>query len=137
MDFQDKNHHWISMLEASRLCAYSQEYLSLLARRGKIFSKKLGRNWYTTREAVDDYLKTQSVFVSMPKNVFGRLTASMTPEEPEKGESVEHAEHSKIFEEFERLNPALLKKTGASPQAPTVTQPGIQRPSLSARMRSE
>jgi len=62
MDFQDKNHHWISMLEASRLCAYSQEYLSLLARRGKIFSKKLGRNWYTTREAVDDYLKTQSVF---------------------------------------------------------------------------
>src|SRR3989344_5323615 len=133
MDFQDKNHHWISMLEASRLCAYSQEYLSLLARRGKIFSKKLGRNWYTTREAVDDYLKTQSVFISLPKNIFGRLNthanlaAALTPEEPEKREPVEHAQHSKIFEEFERLNPQISFGAGKEIklQTPVVTQPEV------------
>src|SRR3989344_1589632 len=133
MDFQDKNHHWISMLEASRLCAYSQEYLSLLARRGKIFSKKLGRNWYTTREAVDDYLKTQSVFISLPKNIFGRLNthanlaAALTPEEPEKREPVEHAQHSKIFEEFERLNPQISFGAGKEIklQSPVVTQPEV------------
>ena len=58
------------MMEASKLCSYSQEYLSLLARRGKIFSKKIGRNWYTTREAIDEYLKQQSVIISLPKKIF-------------------------------------------------------------------
>ncbi|MFH0968888.1 MAG: hypothetical protein V1804_00055 [Patescibacteria group bacterium] len=47
----------ISMLEASRLCSYSQEYLSLLARQGKLQSKKIGKRWFTTEEAVSEYLK--------------------------------------------------------------------------------
>src|SRR3989344_6094270 len=89
------------------------------------------RNWKTTREAVDDYLKTQSVFISLPKNIFGHLNAKaslasvLTPEEPEKGEPVEHAEHSKIFEEFERLNPQISFSAGkeTKQQVPTVTQP--------------
>src|SRR3989344_2806305 len=139
-DFDEKKYHWISMLEASKLCAYSQEYLSLLARRGKIFSKKIGRNWYTTREAVDDYLKTQSVFISLPKNIFGRMTAqaglasSLTPEEPEKGEPVEHAEHSRIFEEFERLNPQISFSAGkeTKSQTPIVTQVIEDAPALGA-----
>ena len=125
------------MLEASRLCAYSQEYLSLLARRGKIFSKKIGRNWYTTREAIDNYLKTQSVFVSLPKNIFGRLTSSLTPEEPEKGEPIKHSEHSKIFEEFERLNPQVFlgSEKETKIQTPVVTMPPqiIQGPPLQTR----
>ncbi|MDP2647715.1 MAG: hypothetical protein Q8P35_00505, partial [Candidatus Yanofskybacteria bacterium] len=59
----------ISMQEASKLCLYSQEYLSLLARRGKLASKKIGRNWFTTREALDEYLSKQSIVVSIPKNI--------------------------------------------------------------------
>lgn len=35
---------------------YSQEYLSLLARRGKIEAVKFGRNWYITKDAVRKYL---------------------------------------------------------------------------------
>ena len=35
---------------------YSQEYISLLARTGKIDAYKEGRNWYTTKEAVEDYI---------------------------------------------------------------------------------
>jgi Fic family protein len=38
---------------------YSQEYLSLLARQGKIDAYKEGRNWLTTQQAIDDYLKAK------------------------------------------------------------------------------
>ena len=36
---------------------YGQEYVSLLARQGKIDAHKEGRNWVTTKEAVLDYMK--------------------------------------------------------------------------------
>ncbi|NGY38798.1 Fic family protein [Flavobacterium sp. XN-5] len=38
---------------------YGQEYISLLARQGKIDAYKEGRNWLTTREAVDNYISTR------------------------------------------------------------------------------
>ena len=36
---------------------YGQEYISLLARRGKIDAHKDGRVWYATEKAVADYIK--------------------------------------------------------------------------------
>lgn len=39
---------------------YGQEYVSLLARQGKIDAHKEGRNWVTTKEAVLNYIKTNS-----------------------------------------------------------------------------
>lgn len=48
---------YISLAEASKLCPYSQEYLSLLARKGKLETIKIGRNWVTTRKAVEEYVK--------------------------------------------------------------------------------
>ena len=38
---------------------YGQEYISLLARQGKIDAYKEGRNWLTTREAVENYIATR------------------------------------------------------------------------------
>ncbi|MFH1846527.1 MAG: Fic family protein [Candidatus Omnitrophota bacterium] len=38
---------------------YSQEYLSLLARRGKLEAVKYGRNWYTSKESVKRYISEQ------------------------------------------------------------------------------
>ncbi len=38
---------------------YGQEYVSLLARTGKIDAYKEGRNWYTSKEAIDDYIKNR------------------------------------------------------------------------------
>jgi|SRR5690606_35862353 len=38
---------------------YGQEYLSLLARKGKIDAFKEGRNWLTTKEAVEEYIKNR------------------------------------------------------------------------------
>lgn len=49
---------WISLREAAQGTPYSQEYLSLLARIGRLEAVKRGRNWYTTRRAVDTYLRS-------------------------------------------------------------------------------
>lgn len=38
---------------------YGQEYVSLLARTGKIDAYKEGRNWFTTKEAIEDYISTR------------------------------------------------------------------------------
>jgi len=48
---------YISLKEASSYCEYSLEYLSLLARQGKLPAVKFNRNWMTTREALESYLK--------------------------------------------------------------------------------
>ena len=46
---------WIPLREATKNGPYSQEYLSLLARKGHLEAIKRGRNWYTTRKAVEKY----------------------------------------------------------------------------------
>lgn len=38
---------------------YGQEYISLLARQGKIDAHKEGRTWYTTRKAIEDYMENR------------------------------------------------------------------------------
>ncbi|MEM7538553.1 MAG: Fic family protein [Chloroflexota bacterium] len=46
---------WISLREAAETSPYSQAYLSLLARTGRLEAVKRGRNWVTTRKAIDVY----------------------------------------------------------------------------------
>lgn len=53
---EDKQKH-ISLQEATKLCNYSQEYLSLRARQGKLKAAKFGRNWVTTEDWLKDYFK--------------------------------------------------------------------------------
>lgn len=47
---------YISLKEATRFCNYSQDYLKLRSRQGKLKAVKIGRNWVTTAEWVDEYL---------------------------------------------------------------------------------
>lgn len=49
----------ISMSQAAELTPYSTEYLSLLARKGRIAAVKIARDWLTTQEAVLKYVKAQ------------------------------------------------------------------------------
>jgi excisionase family DNA binding protein len=49
----------ISVAQAAAYTPYSPEYLSLLARKGRIKAVKIGRDWLTTRAAVSLYLKEQ------------------------------------------------------------------------------
>nr|WP_223129400.1 Fic family protein [Sinomicrobium weinanense] len=49
----------ISNLVEEESLPYGQEYLSLLARQGKIDAYKEGRNWLTTKKAIKDYIKSR------------------------------------------------------------------------------
>jgi len=51
---------WIPLREAAEDTPYSQEYLSLLARKGRLEAIKRGRVWHTTRRAVDAYRRSVS-----------------------------------------------------------------------------
>ncbi|MDD5146510.1 MAG: hypothetical protein PHN39_02115 [Candidatus Pacebacteria bacterium] len=53
--------NYISLTEASVASGYSQEYLSLRARQRKLRAVKIGRNWVTTQEWLDNYLKQVEV----------------------------------------------------------------------------
>lgn len=50
---------WLPLREASKGSPYSQEYLSLLARTGRLEALKRGRNWYTTHRAVVAYVASR------------------------------------------------------------------------------
>lgn len=47
----------ISLAEATKYCSYSQAYLGKLAKEGKLEAIKLKRNWMTTKEAIERYVK--------------------------------------------------------------------------------
>ncbi|MEA2097670.1 MAG: helix-turn-helix domain-containing protein [Patescibacteria group bacterium] len=50
------NINYISLNEAANLTNYSQEYISLLCRQKKLKGTKIGRNWVTTKEWVENYI---------------------------------------------------------------------------------
>ena len=47
----------ITLGEVSSNTPYSQKYINLLARTGRIFALKRGRIWYTTKAAIEEYRK--------------------------------------------------------------------------------
>ena len=49
----------LSLKEAADLTPYSADYLNLLARKGKIHARKIGRDWLITRVDLFEYLKKQ------------------------------------------------------------------------------
>jgi excisionase family DNA binding protein len=52
-----KKNRYMTLTEASKITPYSKEYLSLLARKGKIGAAKIGREWHINQEALEQYLK--------------------------------------------------------------------------------
>ena len=51
--------NWVSLSEAAPSTPYSAEYLSLLARKGKLLARKVDNVWYTTESALNDYVRKQ------------------------------------------------------------------------------
>jgi len=47
---------FISLAEATKHCGYSQEYLSKLAKEGRLDAHKKSRNWVTTEAAIKQYI---------------------------------------------------------------------------------
>jgi len=68
MEEQSENEkEYISLTEAAEGSPYSQEYLSLRARQGKLKAVKLGKNWATRREWMDEYIlqKDKGEYISL------------------------------------------------------------------------
>lgn len=51
----------LSLKEAAELTPYSADYLNLLARKGKIKARKIGRDWLITKSDLFDYLHKQQL----------------------------------------------------------------------------
>jgi len=56
----EKEAEILTLKEASKLTPYTQEYLSLLARKGNLGAFKLRRNWVITKKTLNEYLKARS-----------------------------------------------------------------------------
>ena len=56
----DADYEIISNIVKEPDIPYGQEYISLLARQGKIDAHKEGRNWFTTKKAVIDYINSRT-----------------------------------------------------------------------------
>jgi Fic family protein len=55
----DEDYQSITSIVNEPNTPYSQEYVSLLARQGKIDAYKEGRNWVTTKKAINDYINNR------------------------------------------------------------------------------
>lgn len=55
-----KQEKFVSLTEISKTTSFSAKYLNLLARQGRLEAHKEGRDWLTTKEAVERYLKNRT-----------------------------------------------------------------------------
>ena len=46
----------LPLSQAAEISGLSMSHLSLLIRKGELWGMKIGRNWVTTEEAIQDYL---------------------------------------------------------------------------------
>jgi hypothetical protein len=58
----------IPISEAAKISGLSQSHLALLARTDKIWAKKFGRDWWTTKAAVLEYIARDIKPGPKPKN---------------------------------------------------------------------
>jgi excisionase family DNA binding protein len=50
---------WITTQEAAEILGVTRQHIAYLIREGIIKGQKIGRDWLTTRSAVQDYLKNR------------------------------------------------------------------------------
>jgi hypothetical protein len=51
----------ISLRQASKISGYHQDYLSSLIRKNEIKGTKMGNNWFTTEEEIQNYIFKQQI----------------------------------------------------------------------------
>ena len=49
---------WVSVKRAAEYTGYTPRHVRYLLNQGLIKGRKLGRDWFTTTEALDEYLAT-------------------------------------------------------------------------------
>jgi hypothetical protein len=59
---------YVSLCKAAKISGYAQDYLSLLCRQGKLKGEKIGRNWVTTYQWLDEYQRNLISDMGLKKN---------------------------------------------------------------------
>ncbi len=54
-----KQENFVSLTSISKITPFSAKYLNLLARQGKLEAYKEGRNWLTSKESIERYIKNR------------------------------------------------------------------------------
>lgn len=54
---EGENKDYITLFQATKLCSYSEPYLRLRARQGKLKSIKLGKKWMTSAQWISEYIE--------------------------------------------------------------------------------
>ena len=54
--YEPRLNELIPLAKAAEISSLSIDHLRRLAERGDIWAKKLGRNWVTTEQSIQDYL---------------------------------------------------------------------------------
>ena len=49
---------WISTKEAAEYTGYTPRYICYLLAKGLVEGRRFGRDWFTTKKALDEYLAT-------------------------------------------------------------------------------
>ncbi len=65
------NDELIPLSEAAIYSGLTHDFLRELARTGKLQARKIGRDWLTTRRALDHYLEDRSPVGRKPKSQKG------------------------------------------------------------------
>ena len=86
------------MSEASVHTPYSSEYLSLLARKGKLSAKKIDNTWYTTLAVLDDYMKRQMMRAQIQSGNFNAVASQIEPQITASGGTPQNAVAPEVSE---------------------------------------
>lgn len=77
---------YVSLAEGAEYSGYSQDYLRFRIRQGKLRGAKIGRNWLTTTEWLDEYLQKVADYKEVANNpekkkvMAGKQQSAIAPE---------------------------------------------------------
>ncbi len=118
---------FISLARAAKLTGYHPDYLGQLARSGKLDSKKIGRNWVTTKLSIDRFLgriQEEEQVAAVAQEVMQPVVAEPVIAEPQKVFAETVVQETKI-EIQEPISTSVVEVTTPQPE-PVVAQPIVQ-----------
>jgi excisionase family DNA binding protein len=59
-EYNPRINELISLSEAAVICGVTTNHLRLLISQDKLWARKIGNSWLTTKQALDDYLNSRS-----------------------------------------------------------------------------
>ena len=67
LEYEPRLDELLSLSEAAKQTGISASHLRLLVRRNEVWGRKMGRNWVTTKVAVEQYLAQEHKTGPKPK----------------------------------------------------------------------